>query len=150
MKFSFPQLEIPTRCHSGAKLPTYSSSGASGADVHAHIEAGVEIEPGKWALIPSGISMEIPSGFEIQVRPRSGLALKNGIGVLNSPGTIDADYRGEIQIVLINWSSRRFTVQPGMRIAQLVLTPVYRMAFVEKELSSTIRGESGFGQTGSN
>lgn len=150
MNFTFPHLRVPVQCRAGAKLPIYSTSGASGADIFAHIESDVEIASGKLALIPTGISVEIPAGFEIQVRPRSGLALKKGIGILNAPGTIDADFRGEIQVILINCGSKSFTVQPGMRIAQLVLAPVYHIAFVESKLGSTIRGQSGFGQTGFN
>ncbi|MBS0627576.1 MAG: dUTP diphosphatase [Verrucomicrobia bacterium] len=131
-------------------IPGYGSRLAAGADVKACIEEDVWIEPGESALIPTGIKVEIPAGYEIQVRPRSGLALKNKITVLNTPGTIDADYRGEIGVILINHGKSSFQVTRGMRIAQLVLTRALKAVFVveEKELSLTARGEGGFGHTG--
>lgn len=131
-------------------IPGYGSRLAAGADVKACIEEDVWIEPGESALIPTGIKVEIPAGYEIQVRPRSGLALKNKITVLNTPGTIDADYRGEIGVILINHGKSSFQVSRGMRIAQLVLTRALKAVFVveEKELSLTARGEGGFGHTG--
>ncbi len=133
----------------GAKPPIYSSALAAGADVSAYLSADIILEPGSTALIPTGLRLAIPEGFEIQVRPRSGLALKYGITVLNSPGTIDADYRGELGVILINHGKESFTVTPGMRVAQIVLMPICKAAFVlEEELTTTLRGEGGFGHTG--
>lgn len=132
-------------------LPTYGSALAAGADARACILEDIAIEPGESALIPTGLRLEIPEGYEIQVRPRSGLALKQQITVLNTPGTIDADYRGEVKVILINHGKTRFVVTPGMRIAQLVLAPVVQAEYVlvKEELSTTLRGEGGFGHTGS-
>ncbi len=142
---------VPLKCENEELIPTYSTAGASGADVRANIQSDVVIEAGAMAMIPTGLKMEIPLGFEIQVRPRSGLAAKNGITVLNTPGTIDADYRGEICVILINCSKVSFTVTPAMRIAQLVLAPVYQAEFVLQELATTTaRGAGGFGHTGTN
>lgn len=131
-------------------MPQYATLGASGADVKAACKEPIRIGPGESALIPTGLKMEIPSGYEIQVRPRSGLALKNQITVLNSPGTIDSDYRGEVGIILMNHGKRDFFVTPGMRIAQLVVSPVIRAQYSleEQALSSSARGEGGFGHTG--
>jgi len=130
-------------------VPTYGTPGAAGADVRAKIDNPVAIAPGKRALIPTGVRLEIPSGYEIQVRPRSGLAVKNGITVLNTPGTIDSDYRGEIIVILINLGDETFTVEPGMRIAQIVFAPVLQAEFVRQDvLASTMRGAGGFGHTG--
>ena len=130
-------------------LPKYETSGSSGMDVAAFIEKDVAIKPGEKALIPSGFSVSIPEGFEIQIRPRSGLAVKKGISVLNTPGTIDADYRGEIKILLINLSKETFIVENGTRIAQMVVCPVVQAKLKEvEELSETIRGSGGFGSTG--
>ena len=135
----------------GARLPCYASKGAAGADVYAHIDDIIEIDPGESALIPTGLYFEIPPGFEIQVRPRSGLALKSSITVLNTPGTIDSDYRGELKVILINHGNETFVVEPDMRIAQIVLSKVYQASFQESELLSTSdRGEGGFGHTGLN
>lgn len=131
-------------------LPIYASLGASGADLKANIDQDIIISPKEFKLIPTGVRVEIPSGFEIQVRPRSGLAFKSGITVLNTPGTIDADYRGEIGVILVNLSNMEFTVTPLMRIAQMVLSPVYQAEFImQDELSSTQRDRGGFGHTGS-
>lgn len=133
----------------GAKLPTYGSLEAAGADIRAHIAEEIKILPGERELIPTGIRMEIPKGYEVQVRPRSGLALKHGVTVLNTPGTIDSDYRGEIGIILINHGKNPFIVTPKMRIAQLVFAPVYRACYREGEkLEVTKRGGGGFGHTG--
>lgn len=130
-------------------LPEYKTSGAAGADVCAFVEAPVVLEPGKRALIPTGLFFEIPEGFEIQVRPRSGLAFKNGVTVLNSPGTIDSDYRGELKVILINLGEEKFVVNNGERIAQIVAAPVTQGIFVKAEaISETQRGEGGFGSTG--
>ncbi|OGN62541.1 MAG: deoxyuridine 5'-triphosphate nucleotidohydrolase [Chlamydiae bacterium RIFCSPHIGHO2_12_FULL_49_11] len=133
----------------GAGIPSYGSSGAAGADVRALVEEPVSILSGETALIPTGLFFEIPDGYEIQVRPRSGIALKHGVTVLNAPGTIDSDYRGELKIVLINHGSRPFVVENGMRIAQIVLAPVMQIEFKEVEtLGISERGDGGFGHTG--
>ncbi len=146
---SLEQLEVPIKVEEGGAIPEYASSLAAGADVRAHLDKEIVVQPGERALIPTGLRFEIPAGFEIQVRPRSGLALKHGITVINSPGTIDADYRGELGVILINHGKEPLTITPGMRIAQIVLAPVYRAFFVTKEnLAVTARGESGFGHTG--
>lgn len=131
-------------------IPSYGSDLAAGADVRACIQEEVTLFPGQSMLISTGIKAAIPAGYEIQVRPRSGLALKHQINVLNAPGTIDADYRGEIGVILINHGRQPFTVCRGMRIAQLVLAPVLKARFTleEKELLATARGEGGFGHTG--
>ena len=129
--------------------PKYETLGSSGMDLAAHIEQDIIIEPGDKALIPTGISLSIPRGYEVQIRPRSGLAAKKGITVLNTPGTIDADYRGEIKIILINLSKDKFFVKKGERIAQMVVCPVVQAQLEEvQELSVTIRGTGGFGSTG--
>lgn len=144
-----PVLDIEIICENEEYLPVYASEGAAGADARANINEDVVIAPGESRLIPTGLRVAIPEGYEIQVRPRSGLALKNQIAVLNSPGTIDSDYRGEIGIILINHGKRDFVVQPGMRIAQLVLAQVIQARFlVQEELASTKRGDGGFGHTG--
>ncbi len=148
---SHETVNIPTVAEDAAAIPHYASSGASGADVRAFIKEDLIIPPGGRALIPTGLRIAIPHGYEIQVRPRSGLALKHGITVLNTPGTIDADYRGELGVILINLGNEPFTVQPGMRIAQLVAAPVVQAVFalVEKEeLVATSRGDGGFGHSG--
>lgn len=142
-------IPVPTILAEGAHLPLYASDQAAGADVRAHLTQDVILQPGQSALIPTGLKFAIPEGFEIQVRPRSGLAFKNGITVLNSPGTIDSDYRGELGIILINHSQQPFTVSDSMRIAQIVIAPVYRAQFLPEEtLATTTRGEGGFGHTG--
>lgn len=131
-------------------LPGYASEGSSGLDIRASLEQPICLEPGKIKFIPTGLAVSIPSGYEIQVRPRSGLALHHGIGMVNSPGTIDSDYRGEIGIILINWGEKPFVVENGDRIAQMVLCRTYRAEIVEvQELDQTHRGEGGFGHTGS-
>jgi dUTP pyrophosphatase len=144
-------INIPIIAENEELLPGYASSGAAGADVKAHLKEPMTIPPGKSALVPTGLRMAIPEGYEIQVRPRSGLALKQQITVINTPGTIDSDYRGEIGIILINHGSADFVVTPGMRIAQLVLGQVIQANFVLCEvLSNTVRGINGFGHTGIN
>jgi dUTP pyrophosphatase len=133
------------------QLPSYHSEDAAGLDLVAALdaEADVVLEPGARALIPTGFALELPSGYEAQIRPRSGLALNFGVTVLNSPGTIDADYRGEIGVVLINLGNRPFEIKRGARIAQLVIAPVARVALVETDvLSDSARGIGGFGSTG--
>ena len=130
-------------------LPKYETSGSSGLDLAANIDANIIINPGKLAIIPTGLAVSIPKGFEIQIRPRSGLAAKKKITVLNTPGTIDADYRGEIKVILINHSDEIFTVEKGFRVAQMVICPVIQASLQEvDELSETTRGEGGFGSTG--
>lgn len=144
------KIDIPTLVEEGVELPHYASQGAAGADIRAHLKADLQIEPGATAIVPTGVRVEIPEGYEIQVRPRSGLAAKHGITVLNTPGTIDSDYRGEICVIMINHSRNTFTVTPGMRIAQLVVAPVVLGSFVRMsgELAATSRGSGGFGHTG--
>lgn len=143
------EIEIPTLVADPELLPTYGSTLAAGADVRAHIQEPVALEPGASALIPTGLRLAIPEGYEVQVRPRSGLALKEQVTVLNSPGTIDADYRGEVGIILINHGKKTFVVSPKMRIAQLVVAKVEKACFcVEESLVTTSRGEGGFGHTG--
>lgn len=133
----------------GLPLPQYMSKGASGVDLPAAVDEEIELEPGSIALVPTGIHLEIPCGYEGQVRPRSGLAAKYGITVLNSPGTIDSDYRGEIKVVLINLGEKPFRIRRGDRIAQLVINKVERVSFVPiLELQQTDRGSGGFGHTG--
>ena len=130
-------------------LPRYESAHAAGLDLSACIPADITLAPGKRALIPTGFAIALPPGFEAQVRPRSGLAAKHGITVLNSPGTIDADYRGELAIILINLGEVAFTISRGMRIAQLVVAPVAQAVLAETaELPPTQRGSGGFGSTG--
>ena len=131
------------------KLPTYKTSGSSGMDLVAHIKGKINIKPGKIAIISTGIAIAIPINYEIQIRPRSGLAAKKGISVLNTPGTIDSDYRGEIKIILINLSKKSFVVKSGDRVAQMILSPVAKGKFKKvKILPRTIRGKGGFGSTG--
>ncbi len=131
-------------------LPTYATRGSSGMDIHAAIDGELRITPGETALIPSGFQIEIPPGYEAQVRPRSGLAIKHGVGILNAPGTIDSDYRGEVKIVLINFGKQEFVVRRGDRIAQLVIAPVARAEWEEvPRIKETSRGAGGFGHTGS-
>ena len=130
-------------------LPKYETEGSSGLDLAAHINESVEIKPGSTAIIPTGLAVSIPKNFEIQIRPRSGLAAKNQLSVLNSPGTIDADYRGELKVILINLGAKSFLVENGARIAQMVLCPVVKANLKEvKTLKDTKRGSGGFGSTG--
>lgn len=143
-------IQIPVLSNDGDNLPSYASHGAAGADVKAYLKEPLTIPAGGSALIPTGLRVAIPHGYEIQVRPRSGLALKNQVTVLNTPGTIDSDYRGDIGVILINHGKQDFIVTPGMRIAQLVLAPVVLGHFIlATELSETVRGAGGFGHTGS-
>lgn len=130
-------------------IPLYASSEAAGADARAFLKEDLILEPGKTLLVPTGLRMAIPAGYEIQVRPRSGLALKNGVTVLNTPGTIDSDYRGELKVILINHGTEPFIIKPGMRIAQLVLAPILQANFIVADmLSTTERGTGGFGHSG--
>ena len=131
------------------KLPVYKTSGSSGMDLVAHIKSKITINPGRTAMIPTGISVAIPKNYEIQIRPRSGLAANKGISVLNTPGTVDSDYRGEIKVILINLSKKTFGIKSGDRIAQIVVCPVTKAEFMEvKQLPKTERGKGGFGSTG--
>ena len=131
------------------KLPVYKTSGSSGMDLMAYVKNIINIKPGKTATIPTGIAVAIPKNYEIQIRPRSGLAAAKGISVLNTPGTIDSDYRGEIKIILINLSKKKFIVKSGDRIAQMILCPVAKGKLKEvKILPRTVRGKGGFGSTG--
>jgi len=136
--------------NSDLSLPNYESNGSSGLDIRADISEAILLTPGQIKLIPTGLAMSIPMGYEAQIRPRSGLALKNGIGVINSPGTIDSDYRGEIAIILINWSDEPFLVNRGDRIAQMIFCNVSHAELLEvNDLEEkTLRGSGGFGHTG--
>jgi dUTP pyrophosphatase len=132
-----------------AAIPEYQSFGAAGADLCASLEKDMIIEQGKVALVPTGIFMEVPYGYEAQIRPRSGLAIKHGITLLNTPGTIDSDYRGEVKVIMANFGDAPFTVTHGMRIAQMVFAKVYKGEFMAvSSLSGTNRGAGGFGHTG--
>jgi dUTP pyrophosphatase len=134
-------------CH----LPSYETVGAAGMDVRANIIDPICGAPGERVLMPTGLYLEVPAGLECQVRPRSGLALKKGITVLNTPGTIDSDYRGEVGVILINLSNENFTIEPNDRIAQLVFCPVIQVTLIETDaLESSERGTGGFGSTGKN
>ena len=143
------KIAIPLQTEDEELIPTYSTEGASGADIRANIKEPLCLEPGCTATLPTGIRVAIPLGYEIQIRPRSGLAAKHAVTVLNTPGTIDADYRGEICVILINHGREPFLVVPKMRIAQMVLSPVMRADFAQvEELTVSQRGEGRFGHTG--
>ncbi len=134
---------------SAVQLPAYKSTGASGMDLMAFIKKPINIKPNSSSLIPTGLSVAFSENFEIQIRPRSGLAAKNNISVLNTPGTIDSDYRGEIKVIIYNHSNKDFVINNGDRIAQMVFTPVIKMELEEtNELPQTLRGNDGFGSTG--
>tara|TARA_B100001250_G_scaffold406425_1_gene425469 strand:+ start:713 stop:1147 length:435 start_codon:yes stop_codon:yes gene_type:complete len=142
-------MEINIVNKSKHELPSYKTSGSSGMDIRADIGQSVLLAPGARAAIPTGLFLEIPEGTEAQVRPRSGLAIKSGITVLNSPGTIDADYRGEVAVILVNLSQDDFIIQDGDRVAQLVVNRVEKVTWkIVKALTKTIRGKGGFGSTG--
>lgn len=144
-------VDIPTLIEDETLIPHYTTASSAGADVKAHLKEAIVLPAHKSVLVPTGMRVAIPDGYEIQVRPRSGLALKNQITVLNTPGTIDADYRGEIGVILINHGNEDFIILPGMRIAQLILAPVVRANFIPtSELTATQRGAGGFGHTGHN
>lgn len=133
----------------GIDLPVYATSGAAGMDICAANEADIVLAAGERCAVPTGFAMAIPDGFEAQIRPRSGLALKHGISIANAPGTIDSDYRGEIAVIIINLGNAPFTITRGMRIAQMVIAPVTRGQFAEvADLDDSDRGEGGFGSTG--
>ena len=144
------QVQVKRLPHSeGLALPAYATPGAAGMDLLAAVAAPLVIAPRQRVLVPTGLAIALPPGFELQVRPRSGLALKNGIVLPNSPGTIDEDYRGELQVIVMNAGQEPFVVERGMRIAQAVLAPVVRAGWVEvAELDETARGAGGFGSTG--
>ncbi len=145
----YMNLKIKTLPHFKGELPMYQSAGASGFDVRAQLENPIVIKPMERVLIPTGLIFETPIGYEIQARPRSGWAAKNGLTVLNTPGTIDADYRGEVKIILINLGQEAVTIQDQDRCAQLVIAPVVQVTFeLSKDLSNTDRGVGGFGSTG--
>lgn len=140
-----------TRLKNAEGLPTphYQTEHSAGVDLHAAVDAETVIAAGSWKLVPTGFAVAIPEGYEGQVRPRSGLALKHGIGLLNSPGTIDSDYRGEIGVILFNFSDKPFIIQRGDRVAQLVLSKIEKARFITVDvLSDTARGPGGFGHTG--
>jgi dUTP pyrophosphatase len=146
------KLEVKVRRLDGNEdilLPAYETEGSSGMDLRAAVKGDVVISPGEIRLIPTGMAVSIPLGYEGQIRPRSGLALKNGIGMVNSPGTIDSDYRGEIGIIVINWGQKLFTIRKGDRIAQMIITKIYRAEILDvDDLDTTQRGEGGFGHSG--
>ncbi len=141
---------IPIRCTTASgRLPAYRTAGSAGADLAALLDAPLVLAPGERTLVPTGLRVEVPAGYELQVRPRSGLALEHGVTVVNAPGTIDSDYRGEIMVLLVNLGASPFTVGPGDRIAQAVLAPVARAEFVAVEsLEGSGRAGGGFGSTG--
>ncbi|WP_375208675.1 dUTP diphosphatase [Hyphomonas jannaschiana] len=140
---------LPLPHFEGLQLPAYETIGSAGMDVRAAVPEPMVLAPGARAMVPTGLSVAIPQGYEIQVRPRSGLAAKHGLTCLNTPGTIDSDYRGEIKVILVNLGQEAFTIQRGERIAQLVLAPVTRLAWQSVDsLDETERGAGGFGSTG--
>jgi len=151
---SSPRMQLPVlikrlRDVCGVTIPQYMTGAAAGMDLHAAVTESINLAPGERTLVPTGLAIAIPEGFEAQVRPRSGLALRHGVTLVNSPGTIDADYRGEIGIILINHGHDVVTIQAGERIAQLVFAPVVRADLVEVEqLPESVRGDGGFGHTG--
>ena len=143
-----PQVEIK-KLHPNARIPEYMTELAAGMDICALLEEILILEPGQRCLVPTGLAFALPPGYEIQVRPRSGLAIKHGIALVNSPGTIDADYRGEVSIILINHGQESFTINSGDRIAQLIVAPVCQAVLMAvSDLSETKRGTGGFGHTG--
>jgi dUTP pyrophosphatase len=142
-------LKVFVKVNSGGSLPDYASAESAGADLFACPENEITLKPGEREIVPTGIRIHIPVGFEGQVRPRSGLAFKYGITVLNAPGTIDSDYRGEVKVILINLGKEPYTIKPGDRIAQLVIAPVTRAEYEPaSSLETSSRGENGFGSTG--
>ena len=137
------------KLNSKVKLPSYKTEGSSGMDLIAFVDKPIEIKPNNSALIPTGLSIAIPEDLEVQIRPRSGLAAKSNISVLNTPGTIDSDYRGELKVILFNHGNKKFIVKNNERIAQMVLTPILKVDFEEADsLPDTVRGTGGFGSTG--
>jgi dUTP pyrophosphatase len=140
-------IAVPTEARDGF-FPSYASGGSAGADLRADVSEAVTLEPGGRALIPTGVRLGIPAGYEGQVRPRSGLAVKHGVTILNGPGTIDADYRGEVKVALVNLGTESYTINRGDRVAQLVIAPVLQASFTGAVLDETDRGEGGFGSSG--
>ena len=149
---NLPPLRLARLAHgAGLELPSYETGGAAGMDLRAAVSVGepLTLKPGERALVPTGFVFEVPPGYEAQIRPRSGLAFKNGVTVLNSPGTIDADYRGEVKVLLINHGQQDFVIERGMRIAQMVIAPFTQVSWgVVDTLDETARGAGGFGSTG--
>lgn len=142
-------MKVKVNNESKNDLPQYETKGSAGMDVRAHLESNLTIKPGERALIKTGLKLSIPEGFELQVRPRSGLAYKHGITVLNSPGTIDSDYRGDVGVILINHGNKDFVVEPGERVGQFVFAKYERAEWEPtSDLGETERGEGGFGSTG--
>lgn len=142
-------IEVKIQLMEGASLPEYQSAGSAGADLFSMVPEPVVLSPGKTILVPTGIFLEIPEGYEAQIRPRSGLALRHGITLLNSPGTIDSDYRGEIKIIMTNFGDEDFVIESGMRIGQMVFARVFKGNFIRvNELNVTERNEGGFGHSG--
>jgi len=142
-------IEVKIVNSSGHALPAYETAGAAGMDLRAVLETPIILEPMQRALVPTGLFIELPIGYEAQIRPRSGLAFKHGVTVLNAPGTIDADYRGEVKVLLVNLSAQPFTINHGERVAQLVVASHSHVQWVEvNELNDTVRGAGGFGSTG--
>ena len=137
------------KLNQSVQLPSYKTKGASGMDLMAFVKKPIYLKPGKSCLVPTGLSVAFPEGYEIQIRPRSGLAAKNNISVLNTPGTIDSDYRGELKIILFNHGNENFIINNNDRVAQIVLTPIIKIELKEtSKLPETIRGKGGFGSTG--
>lgn len=144
-----PSLKVKVINKSGYALPEYETPSAAGMDIHAAIEHPIVLQSLERALIPTGLRVQLPEGHEMQIRPRSGLALRHGISIVNTPGTVDADYRGEIKVIVINLSKEPFVINPGERICQMVVTTYTHVAWEEvKELDHTKRGDQGFGHTG--
>ena len=139
------------KLHEDAILPVYQTKGAAGADIHARLDEPVTMQPGERRAIPTGLAMEIPEGYEVQIRARSGMSIKHGMTMVNGIGTIDADYRGEVAALMINLGQEAFTVEPGMRIGQMVVAQYVAITWSESDaLSETDRGEGGFGSSGTN
>ena len=147
---SRPEILVKRLAHArGLPLPAYATAGSAGADLRAALAEPLTLRPGMRALVPSGFAFAIPEGYEMQVRPRSGLAARHGVTLLNTPGTVDSDYRGEVMAILVNHGAEPFTIRPGDRIAQIVIAPVVAASFSEAaDLSATARGAGGFGSTG--
>lgn len=143
------EVEIQVITENGVQLPFYATEGSAGMDVRAHLSENLCIKPGEVKLVPTGLRVAIPEGYEIQIRPRSGMAFKSQVIPLNTPGTIDSDFRGEVQVILTNLGNKDFIVEPGMRVAQMVVAPYCQVKWSSAtELNSTLRGENGFGGTG--
>ena len=143
------KVEVKVVREKGVELPKYETKGSAGMDVRANVKEPITLKSLERILIPTGLKVAIPEGYEIQVRPRSGLAIKHGITMLNTPGTVDSDYRGELKVIVVNLSNEAYTIEPNERIGQFVLNKIEQIEFIEvEELESTERGEGGFGHTG--